>query len=221
MNPKSINKQQTTLRELLLDSSQFTAAMALFLKHHATLHSANMSGVGMWSFEDEILDEITPERFRRIPQNEEHSIVWCIWHITRIEDTVMNILVADGEQILHQDEWLNRMNISFRNTGNEMSQDEIVQLSDTIDLQMLRAYRMAVGRQTQNIAKQLSPDDLKQKVDPRRLQRVIDEGAVGETAVNIINYWGKRNIAGLLLMPATRHNIIHLNEAARIKKRRK
>ena len=39
-------------------------------------------------------------------------------------------------------------------------------------------------------------------------------------AVDLIVYWSKRDIAGLLLMPATRHNIVHLNEALRIKKKR-
>ena len=34
-----------------------------------------------------------------------------------------------------------------------------------------------------------------------------------------VDYWSKRNTAGLLLMPATRHNLIHLNEALQIKRR--
>jgi len=61
---------------------------------------------------------------------------------------------------------------------------------------------------------------LLQKVDPARLQRVWDEKAVVEAASGIVDYWGKRNVAGLLLMPATRHHIIHLNEALKLKRRR-
>ena len=56
-------------------------------------------------------------------------------------------------------------------------------------------------------------------VDPIRLQRLVDEGAVVEAASDLIAYWGRRNIAGLLLMPATRHNFVHLNEAFRLKQR--
>jgi hypothetical protein len=48
-----------------------------------------------------------------------------------------------------------------------------------------------------------------------------DEGAVVEAARGLLDYWGKRNIAGLLLMPATRHNLVHLNEALQLKQRRK
>jgi hypothetical protein len=43
---------------------------------------------------------------------------------------------------------------------------------------------------------------------------------VVEAAAGLLDYWGRRTIAGLLLMPATRHNIVHLNEAARIKQKR-
>jgi hypothetical protein len=45
----------------------------------------------------------------------------------------------------------------------------------------------------------------------------MDEGAVVPAAHGIADYWASRNIAGLLLMPATRHNLIHLNEALRLK----
>jgi hypothetical protein len=33
------------------------------------------------------------------------------------------------------------------------------------------------------------------------------------------DYWSKKTIAGLLLMPPTRHNFVHLNEAARIRQK--
>jgi hypothetical protein len=83
----------------------------------------------------------------------------------------------------------------------------------------LRAYRIAVGRRTEKIVRQLTPDELKQKVDPVRLQQVKDEGAVVAAASVITDYWGGRTIAGLLLMPPTRHSFLHLNEALRIKQK--
>ena len=65
----------------------------------------------------------------------------------------------------------------------------------------------------------LSPEDLKKKVDPQRLQRVLAEGAVEPAAMGLIEYWGGRSVAGLLLMPPTRHNFVHLNEALRLKQK--
>jgi len=217
---KSLNNQQTELRRLLSSSDQYEKAIELFLKHHAMLHSATMAQTESWSFEDEVLDDMTEEQVRPIPQNCDHSVAWLLWHIARCEDITMNLLVAGSPQVLHQDHWLERMKITAQDTGNAMSREEIAQFSAAIDIEALRAYRVAVGRRTQEIVRQLAAEELKQKVDPARLQRVWDEGAVVEAARGIADYWGKRTIAGLLLMPATRHNIVHLNEALQIKRRR-
>jgi hypothetical protein len=78
-----------------------------------------------------------------------------------------------------------------------------------------------VGRGTRQLVRQLEPDELAQKVDPARLQRLLDEGAVVEQARWLIDYWSRRTIAGLLLMPPTRHNMVHLNESLRLKTRRR
>jgi hypothetical protein len=218
---KSLNKQQTELRRLLSRSDQHEKAIELFLKHHAMLHSARMAQTESWSFEDEVLNDMTAEQVRRIPQNCDHSVAWLLWHIARCEDITMNLLVAGSPQVLHRDHWLEQMKITAQDTGNAMSREEIAQFSAAIDIEALRAYRVAVGRRTQEIVRQLAAEELKQKVDPARLQRVWDEGAVVEAARGIADYWGKRTIAGLLLMPATRHNIVHLNEALQIKRRRR
>ncbi|WP_019424193.1 hypothetical protein [Paenibacillus sp. OSY-SE] len=59
---------------------------------------------------------------------------------------------------------------------------------------------------------------LKQKVESVRLRKLIEQqGAVKEKAKWLIDYWGSKTIAGLVLMPATRHNYLHLNRSIRIK----
>jgi len=121
----------------------------------------------------------------------------------------MNLLVAGTPQIFQRDNWRTRLKISRRDTGNAMDAQDAAKLSATIDLDALRAYRVAVGHRTRQIAKRLKPEDLKRKVEPARLQRVIAEGAVLEAASGVIDYWGKRSIAGLLLMAPTRHNFLH------------
>jgi len=183
------------------------------------LHSAKMAGSEPWSFEDNVFCDVTEEQIRRIPRTCEHSVAWLMWHIARIEDVAMNLLVAGGPQILHRDNWLERMKITARDTGNATHEADVAKLSAAIDINALRRYRLAVGRGTREVVKQLEPGALKQKVDPARLQRVMDEAAVVEAAGDLIDYWGRRNIAELLLMPATRHNFLHLNEALRIKQR--
>jgi len=218
---KSLNKQQTELRRALSSSKQHEKAIQLFLNHHAMLHSADVAQAETWSFEDHVLNDMTEEQVRRIPRNCEHSVAWCVWHLARIEDVAMNLLVAGAPQIMRQDDWLDRMGITARDTGNEMDAGGIAHLSAAISIAALRAYRLAVGRKTRDIVKQLEAEALKRAVEPARLQQVMDEGAVVEAAAYITDYWGRRNIAGLLLMPATRHNIVHLNEALKLKQRRR
>jgi hypothetical protein len=220
-NKKQWNELHSELRVLLNSEGRHAEGIELFLRQHAAVHSARIAQSGKWSFEDEILDDLDDGQYRRIPKGSDHSIAWCIWHIARIEDVTMNMLVSGTSQLMHDAQWRDRMGVSAVDTGNLMTAEEVAALSEEIEIVELRAYRMAVGRRTREIVGELKGDDLIQKVDSDRLKRVMDEGAVVEQARDLIDYWGKRTIAGLLLMPATRHCFVHLNEAARLKRKNK
>ena len=194
-------------------------AIELFLKQHAMVHSGKMAKSGLWSFEDEILSELTNDQIRIIPAGGEHSIAWILLHIARIEDITMNMLVAGTAQLFIRDGWAKKMNVNIVHSANKMDDESVARLSANIDISALKAYRIAIGRRTREIVKKIRADSFKQKVDPTRMQKVMNEGAVAKEAVEIINYWSTRTIAGLLLMPPTRHCILHLNEALRIKQR--
>jgi hypothetical protein len=213
------NRQLQTLRLLLSRPADHQKAIDLFLREHAMVHAGKIARPKVWSFEDEVWEDATEEIVRQIPRGGDHSMAWTIWHIARIEDVTMNLLVAGSEQLFQREDWFKRLKIDVRDTGNNMAPPSVVKLSATIDIEALRAYRLAVGRRTREIAKRLEPEQLVQKVEPARLQRVMDEGAVVEQARGVVDYWSKRTIAGLLLMPATRHNFLHLNEALRLKQK--
>ena len=104
-------KQQTELRKILRNPDQHVDAIQLFMCQHAMLHSAMMVQTEAWSFEDAVLDDMSEQQIRRIPQNCDHSVAWTIWHIARIEDIAMNMLVAGTPQIMIQDNWLRKMNM--------------------------------------------------------------------------------------------------------------
>ena len=212
-------KQQTELRRIMISSNQHDKAIRLFMSQHAMLHSRRMAQTESWSFEDEVVSDMPEEQIRRIPQNSKHSVAWLIWHIARCEDITMNLLVAGSPQILHRDGWLKKMRIKARDTGNAMDHATMINFSNALDIEALRAYRLAVGCRTREIVSQLEPAELKQKVEPSRIRQVMDEGAVVEAARGIADYWSKRTVAGLLLMPATRHNLVHLSEALELKRK--
>ncbi len=213
------NQQQQVLQLTLSRPQDHDKAIALFLGQHAMVHSAKLTRTVLWSFEDEVWEDMTRESIRVIPPNAEHSIAWLIWHITRIEDVTMNVLVAGSRQVLFRENWLNRLEVRACDTGNAMDERAIADLSASINIEALRGYRLAVGRRTREIVKRLLPAELKQKVQPSRLDQVMAEGAVTQASHEILDYWGKRTIAGLLLMPPTRHSLLHLNEALRVKQK--
>jgi hypothetical protein len=100
-----------------------------------------------------------------------------------------------------------------------MDDADVTALSQVIDLNALKAYRIAVGRATREVVNRLEPGDAQCKVEPGRLDRLLLDGSVSAEATGLIDYWGKLTFAGLLLMPPTRHCLVHLNEAMKIKAR--
>jgi hypothetical protein len=216
---KKWNERQKKLRAHLSDPLTFPQALELFLQQHAEVHAGTMSSAGTLSFEDEIIIDMRDLQLRELPDRMEHSIVWILWHLARIEDVTMNMLVAGEEQVFIRESWKTKMGISVLHTGNVMSKSEVLDLSNKIAIDELRKYRVRVGQETEKIVRQLNPKEINQKVSQSRLDLVMQEGAVVEDAKGLIDYWGKRTIAGLLLMPPTRHCFIHLNEASRIKER--
>ncbi|WP_213590787.1 DinB family protein [Paenibacillus sp. FSL W8-0186] len=214
------NENHKKLTEVILNPNEHARAIELFLNHHALLHSAKMSNGCIHTLEDFVLEGLEEGALRKYPVNApdtKNSIVWHLWHIARVEDMTMNILVADSQQVLHSDHWLQKMNIRFPYGGNSMSDDDIAELSSVININSLLEYRIAVGKQTRKIISSLQPGEFRNKVEDCRVKRLFDENAILQEASDIADYWSKKTVAGLVLMPATRHNFLHLNKCARIK----
>jgi hypothetical protein len=210
------NDGQQKLRRALT-TGDHAKAVGQFLLQHAMVHSKKMSRMDVWSFEDELLQDLNNEDFRRFPPKGEHPIAWILFHIARIEDITMNMLIANAPQLYTFGNWARKLKSTIPHSANKMDNEAVAQLTEQLDMPALHDYRLAVGRRTREIVKRIRPEELNQKVDPNRLQKVLDSGTVMSEAMEIINYWSKRTIAGLLLMPPTRHNFLHLNEAMRVK----
>jgi hypothetical protein len=215
---KNWNEQQKKLRQLFSRSEDHTQAIDLFLVQHAMVHSAAISKPGGVSFADDAWQDLSEEQIRCVPAGSEHSIAWIFWHVTRIEDITMNLVLMGEPQLFIRDGWIDRLGIPFQDTGNAMDKTKITSLSETIQIADLKAYRQEVGKRTRGIVKHLvDPSDLRARVDDSRLHRVLEEGAVVEGARWLLDYWGGLTHAGLLLMPPTRHNFVHLNEVMRLR----
>lgn len=213
------NPKQALLKELLQRTDRFDAAVELCLEMHSFLHTSEMSGVKCGTYEDVLWKGLDEKSFRIMPTASDVTIAWNLWHLTRIEDLTVNILIADDTQVINQDRWLERMGTNVRDTGNAMTDDEIMEFSDKVDMMELRNYRIAVGRRTREVLKSLECGAAKKKVAPDRLQRILEEGGVLESTRGLLEFWGKKSVAGILQMPVTRHQIVHLNDSFKIKQK--
>jgi hypothetical protein len=63
-----------------------------------------------------------------------------------------------------------------------MTDLEVTEFSQQVNIASLLAYRAAVGRQTQAILRDLQPEVLDEKMDSDLIQRIQDAGAYGSNA---------------------------------------
>lgn len=214
------NPLQARLRELLGHKESFAEAMELVMRMHGLLHTRDVSGQSVPTLMDEVWENLSDFAFRTMPTAADVTVAWNIWHITRIEDLTCNLLMADGNQVLDE-AWLSRLHTRVRDTGNAMTDGEILSFSGEADKQALREYRGAVGRRVREVIANLAPDDLKRTFSKRQVDRILEEGGVltHPDSVWLLDFWGKKNVAGILLMPITRHQMGHLNDCLKLKEK--
>ena len=211
------NADHKRLRGFLSPGDQLQNAKEIFFSLHGTLHSGSLSQRDSWSYADYIFNGLTEKQFRAIPEKADHSLIWIFWHISRIEDITMNILVNGGSQVYLSGDWDKKLNSPIHHAGNLILDEELQSLSDEIEIDQLLKYRMEVGKSTQEIVQGLSREDLSSKPHANRLDRIMKEGALLPEADVLVEYWSRKKVYQLLLMPPTRHLMVHLNEAQALK----
>jgi hypothetical protein len=122
-------------------------------------------------------------------------------------------MVVDGMQVLDEEDWLDRLNVPFRHHGTGMTDQEVTELSDCVDVGVLRDYHLAVGKRSGAVVASIDADTLDQVPDAFYLSRVLfDEGVLHTNAEWVAqNYSGKPKAWFLLHLGLT-HNYEHLGE---------
>ena len=134
----------------------------------------------------------------------------------------MSFLIAKLPQVLETENFDKTLNIDFKDTGNSMGIEEMKILSAKINMEELRQYRIDVGKRTQEIIKSFTLEILNTKVSKDALEEIRVKGAVLKDANWLLDFWGNKKIAGIVLMPLTRHIMVHINKSkCLIKKRNK
>jgi hypothetical protein len=206
------------LRKLIKSPKRFDSAIELALEIHAITHTSRVSNGDIPTFCDDLLDGLANEDYSVMPTEKDETIAWHLWHITRIEDLTGNLLIMEQPQIF-SDEWMSRLNVTVRDTGNAMTDRQIIDFSKQVNKQELLNYRNATGCQTRKSLSSLTPNDLKRKPSAEYLARLVSEGGLTESKKSIWlkDFWGRHTVAGLVLLPLTRHHMMHLPDSIAIK----
>jgi hypothetical protein len=210
-----LSEKHKELGRIIRKRDMFADSKKLFLELHGALHLSEISH-GKTNEVDLLFDDLLPHEYAVIPKNKDKTIAYIVWHIARIEDLTLNILVADSKQVFNS-EWQKKISAVYVDTGNAMTDSEIMNLSKEIRIEDLLSYRSAVGVRTRAIINNLSEDDMKRKVSETCLDKIRANGGVAKGAEWLLNYWGRKDVAGILLMPPTRHLILHLNDCCKLK----
>lgn len=207
-----LSEKHKQLQKMIRKAEELEEAKKLFLDIHATLHLASVSNTS-FNEVDQLVSDLTNAQYTIMPTKADETIAWVFWHLARIEDITINVLVARQDTIFNKD-WQQRLHVVVKDTGNAMSDDEIIEFSKTIQIQELLAYRNAVGKRTREVVAKLQVEDMKRKVKQADLQRIEDMGGVTSHPDSkwLLDFWGKKDVAGILLMPPLRHAMLHLND---------
>jgi hypothetical protein len=211
-------EERELLTKLMKQPEQHAQAVEVFLHLHAGVHAGAVTGADAPTFDDEALSGLSEANYRRQVKGLPHSAAWLVWHITRCEDITLTLLIAGSPQVFNQG-WAEKVCAPSPDTGNSLDAAALAAFNASVDIGGLLGYRAAVTLRTREIVRALQPGDFARKVAPERIQRVADEHAVAPADVWLLKYWGGRTTAGLLLMPATRHPLMHLDEIVKLRKK--
>ncbi|MCR5461033.1 MAG: phage head-tail adapter protein [Acetatifactor sp.] len=146
------------------------------------------------------------------------TLVYSIWHISRIEDIVAHSMILQDEQVLFREHWLKKTKSPIITTGNELQGEQIAEFSKKLDVKAVFEYAKAVMNSTNELLKGLEYKELKRKFSDADKEKLIAGNYVStdENAFWLIDYWCGKDVKGLIKMPFSRHWIMHIEAMCRI-----
>lgn len=209
--------------KLALQGTDIDKIRELTLEVHAIVHPAEVSGREEKTIADYVLDYMLKGNQNTLVPREDYEtdlhyagtqtvpMCWQFWHTYRIEDLVSNILMANQDQIFNE-EWQRKINSIITDTGNALELDEAIAFGKEINVEALRDYMIAVGKNTRRILESLTLEEINSMVPEEWVMRILEEGGVTTDfrSVWLLVFWGRLTRGGMILTPMTRHHMMHL-----------
>ena len=115
----------------------------------------------------------TTEQIHYVPDFGSHSIAWCLWHTTRVEDMIINGRIL-GTDLIWNDQWATSIGLPVDGNGNGQS-DEDAQNVQIADLGRFIEYQDLVWKSTDNFLNTATDSDLGREVKTRNGTERVDE----------------------------------------------
>ena len=210
-NWSDMNKE---MQALLSKKASFTEGIGKLLELRKSLFEQITQIVT--TFPEEAFDQMP---FAGAEGYHSKTLAYSIWHIFRIEDIVAHEMIAEDQQVLFSQSFMETIHSPIITTGNELSGEEIVEFSRALNIKELYRYAQAVMKSTDQILMQLEYSDLKRRFGDEMIEKLQRTGCVSEaeSANWLISYWCGKDILGLIRMPFSRHWIMHIEAMRRIK----
>jgi hypothetical protein len=164
-----------------------------------------------------LLSDVTDDQARMRPAEGVNSLAWILWHMARCEDMGVNVVVAGRPQVIESDGWVDRLRLSRADIGTGMSDDEVADFTERVDLDALKEYRNAVGSRTREVVKGLPLGQWAELQDVDAMKRVTEAEALSESGQWIASVFGGKSKALILSHTCVAHNFWHLGEGVTVR----
>jgi hypothetical protein len=190
-------------------------ARDLLIEEHSAVHSAAVGG-NKASMAERTFGGLTDDQMRVRPREDLNSLAWLMWHISRAEDVMVNIVISGRSQVL-DDGWLPRLQIARRDFGIGMTKPEVSDLSAKIELAALRDYRDAVGRRTQEIVRAYGDKDWEGNLEAASIERAGALGCFGNRTEALVKGFTGRPRRAVLSTIIVMHPALHMGEGGTVR----
>ena len=213
-----MHKDFSALNKLMQDNLKKQTTFSDGIKNLLQLRNNLMEEIDL-IFKTTSSEDFFALPFPKSKGNTNATIAWSIYHIFRIEDIVCNSVINSKTQIFFDYDFQNSMNSSIITTGNELSNEELIEFSKKLNIQELYNYAKLVKETSEKMILEISYEETKLKIPEEKKEylKSLNVVSLSEFSSWLIDYWCGKNVRGLLQMPFSRHWIMHVEACLKMK----
>ena len=113
---------------------------------------------------DRVLDGLTPAEIKWQPRSDANSIGLILFHMARVEDSMVQARLRQKKQTWEQDRWYEKFGKDKDDSGSHYTEEQVASFR-VPDLKELLAYTAAVRQSTIEFLQEMTSEKLDQKVE--------------------------------------------------------